>query len=204
MYLLANSRIVFLLGRGLLTFFKDEIGRGTFKANFRSLIKTQEIVEDMSWAELIEEKARKYGDRTFLIYEDKEFTFRQMDENANRVANFLLTLGAGKGKGVAIIMGNCPQYLDVYIGSQKIGMYSIPINTSLRGDSLLYILNHSDAEFVVIDEEFLDAYKKIADKIEKRKTVIVNRSAPAGASALPQGMLNLSDAYSQVYSTNRI
>ena len=197
MYLLANSKIVFSMVRSLLTFFKDEIGRGTFKANFRSLIKAQEIVEDMSWAELIEEKARKYGDRIFLIYEDKEFTFRQMDENANRVANFLLTLGAGKSKGVAIIMSNCPQYLDVYIGSQKIGMYSIPINTSLRGDSLLYILNHSDAEFIVIDEEFLDVYKKIEDKIEKGKTVIVNRSPAAGSQALPKGMLPLSHAYDQ-------
>ena len=197
MYWLANLRITYLLTRSLLTFFKDEIGRGTFKENFRSLIKNREIVEDMSWAELIEEKARKYGDRVFLLYEDKEFTFRQMDENANRMANFLLSLGAGKGKGVAIIMGNSPQYLDVYIGSQKIGMYSIPINTSLRGDSLLYILNHSDAEFVVIDEDFLDVFKKIGDKIEKRKTVIVNRSASAGASSMPEGMLSLSDAYAK-------
>jgi crotonobetaine/carnitine-CoA ligase len=197
MYLFANSKNLFLIAKSLLTFFKDEIGRGTFRDNFRSLIKTQEIVEDMSWAELIEEKARKYGNRTFLIYEDKEFTFRQMDENANRVANYLLSLGAGRSKGVAIIMGNCPQYLDVYIGSQKIGMYSIPVNTSLRGDSLLYILDHSDAEFVVIDEEFLDAYKKIADKIEKRKTVIVNRSALAGSQSLPNGMLPLSHAYAQ-------
>ncbi|PKN53204.1 MAG: AMP-dependent synthetase [Deltaproteobacteria bacterium HGW-Deltaproteobacteria-13] len=194
MYLLANSKIVFSMVKSLLIFFKDEIGRGTFRANFRSLIKTKEIAEDMSWAELIEEKARKYGDRTFLIYEDKQFSFRQMDENANRVANYLLSLGAGKGKGVAIIMANCPQYLDVYIGSQKIGMYSIPINTSLRGDSLLYILNHSDAEFVVIDEEFLDIYNKIADKIEKRKTVIVNRTAPVSSSSLPKGMLPLSHA----------
>jgi crotonobetaine/carnitine-CoA ligase len=197
MYLLANSKNVFLVVRSLLTFFKDEIGRGTFRENFGSLIKNKEIAQDMSWAELIEEKARKYGDRTFLIYEDKEFTFRKMDENANRVANFLLSLGAGKGKGVAIIMGNCPQYLDVYIGSQKIGMYSIPINTSLRGDSLLYILNHSDAEFIVIDEEFLDVYKKIEDKIEKGKKVIVNRSALAGSHSLPKGMLPLSHAYAQ-------
>lgn len=197
MYLLANLRIAGSLTKSLLTFFKDEMGRGTFRANLKSMIKAQEITEDMSWAELIEEKARKYGDRTFLLFEDKEFTFRQMDENANRVANYLLTLGAGKGKGVAIIMGNCPQYLDVYIGSQKLGMYSIPINTSLRGDSLLYILDHSDAEFVVIDEEFLDAYNKIADKVEKRKKIIVNRSATAGKSPLPQGMLNLADAYRQ-------
>lgn len=193
----ANLRIVFSGFRSLLTLFKDEIGRGTFWVNFISMIKAQEIVEDMSWAELAEEKALKYGDRTFLIYEDEEFTFRQMDENANRMANYLLTLGAAKGKGVAIIMANCPQYLDVYIGSQKLGMYSIPINTSLRGDSLLYILNHSDAEFIVIDEEFLDVYKKIADKIEKKKTVIVNCSTSAGTSVFPQGMLNLAEAYKQ-------
>jgi crotonobetaine/carnitine-CoA ligase len=197
MYLMANGKLVFSFVKGLLTFFKDEIGRGTFLANFSSLVKTQEFAEDMSWAELSEEKARQFGDRTFLIYEETEFSFRQMDENANRMANFLLTLGAGKAKGVAIIMANCPQFLDVYIGSQKLGMYSIPINTSLRGDSLLYILNHSDAEFVFIDEEFLEAYKKIEDKIEKRKTVIVNLSAGAGASAPSRGMLNLADAYKQ-------
>ncbi len=197
MYLLANVKIMFSLSKGILKFFKDEITRGTFRENFQSMRKTKEIIEDMSWAELIEEKARKFGDRTFLFFEDKEFSFRQMNENANKVANFLLKLGAGRGKGIAIIMGNCPQYLDVFIGSQKIGMYSIPINTSLRGDSLLYILNHSDAEFVVIDEEFLDAYKKIADKIEKRKTIIVNRSIPADVSPLPQGILNLIEAYGQ-------
>jgi crotonobetaine/carnitine-CoA ligase len=195
MYLIANTKNAFLIVRGVLAFFKDERKRGTLKANIKSLIKAQEIAEDMSWAELSEEKALKYGDRPFLIYEDKEFTFRQMDENANRVANYLLKLGAGKSKGIAIIMNNCPEYLDVYIGSQKLGMYSIPINTSLRGDSLLYIINHSDAEFVVIDEEFLDAYKKIEDKIEKKKTVIVNRSPGAGVSALQQGMLSLADAY---------
>src|SRR4030042_6182038 len=174
MYLLANLRNAFLMTRSLLKFLNDERHRGTFKTNFRSMIKTQKIADDMSWAELTEEKARKYGDRVFLLFEGKQFTFRQMDENANRIANFLLSLGGGRGKGLAIFMGNCPQYLDIYIGSQKIGMYSIPVNTSLRGDSLLYILNHSDAELLVIDEEFLDIYNKITDRVEHIKHVIVN------------------------------
>jgi serine phosphatase RsbU (regulator of sigma subunit) len=45
-------------------------------------------------------------------------------------------MGRGRVKGVAIMMGNCPEYLDVFVASQKIGMYTIPINTSLRGDGL--------------------------------------------------------------------
>jgi crotonobetaine/carnitine-CoA ligase len=196
MYLLANLKNAFLMTRSVLKLLNDERRRGTFKTNFRSMMKTQEIADDMSWAELTEEKARKYGDRVFLLFEDKQFTFRQMDENANRIANFLLSLGGGRGKGLAIFMSNSPQYLDIYIGSQKIGMYSIPTNTSLRGDSLLYILNHSDAEFIFIDEEYLDVYNKIAGRLEKIKTVVVNRAAGSSAT-LPKGMLNLASAYSQ-------
>jgi carnitine-CoA ligase len=143
MYLFANIKNALRFTRAFLLFLRDERRRGTLRANFRSLAKTQEIGEDMSWAELIEEKARIYGDRPFLMFEDRTFTYRQMDENANRAANYLKGLGGGRGKGLVIMMGNCPRYLDMFIGSQKIGMYSIPINTSLRGDSLLYILNHS-------------------------------------------------------------
>ena len=67
MYLLANIKNGFKMARAALLFFRDEIRRGTFRANFKSLMKTKEIAEDMSWAELAEEKALKYGDRPFLI-----------------------------------------------------------------------------------------------------------------------------------------
>ncbi len=194
MYILANIKNGFKMARAAMLFSADEIRRGTFRANLKSLVKTKQIAEDMSWAELAEEKAKKYGDRAFLYFEDRIFTFRQMDENANRIGNYLLSLGGGRGKGLAIFMGNCPRYLDIYIGSQKVGMYSIPVNTSLRGDSLLYILNHSDSEYIFIDEEFLDVYNKIADRVEKIKHVIVNRT-PAGKAPLSAGMMDLESAY---------
>jgi crotonobetaine/carnitine-CoA ligase len=196
MYLLQNIRNILFFCSAIFRVSRDEIRRGTFRNTFRSLLKAKEFADDISWAELLEERVQKYPERVLLAYEDKEYTFMQMDENANRIANFLLSLGSARGKGVAILMGNSPRYLDIFIGSQKIGMYSIPINTSLRGDSLLYILNHSDAEFIVIDEEFLDVYSKIAGRIEHIKTVIVNRSPSSGGASLPGGMKDLSGAYS--------
>ena len=197
MYLVQNIKNIFFMARAITRFCRADLGRGTLRKNFRSLVKTKEIEEDMSWSELLEEKARKHPDRIFLIHEDRNFTFREMDENANRIANYFLSLGGARGKGAAIMMGNSPHYLDVFIGSQKIGMYSIPVNTSLRGDSLLYILNHSDAEFIILDEEFLELYNKIADRIEKIKTVIVNRPPSSEKLPLPKGILSLYDAYSQ-------
>jgi crotonobetaine/carnitine-CoA ligase len=188
MYKLMNIRIILWGTRSLLKFFKAEIARGTFWNNFKSLMKTKEIAEDMCWAELLEEKAKKHPEKNFILFEDKNFTYGVMDENANRIGNFFLENGGKAKKGVAIVMNNSPRYLDVFIGSQKIGMYSVPINTSLRGDSLVYILNHSDAEFLVIDEEYLDIFNKVASKIEKIKTVIVN---PAGDSIIASPVKNL-------------
>jgi len=195
MYAVQNVKNFFFLTRAIIRFCLADFSRGTLDKNLPSLIKTKNIAEDMSWAELFEEKAREYPDRVFLISNDRSFTFREMDENANRVANYLISLGGKKGKGVALMMGNSSRFLDVFVGCQKIGMYSIPVNTSLRGDSLLYILNHSDAEFICIDEEFLDVYNKIADRIEKIKKVIVNWQSSSEKLSPLKGATSLSNAY---------
>ncbi|MBN1498069.1 MAG: AMP-binding protein, partial [Spirochaetes bacterium] len=196
MYLLSNIKIALKIAKGATMLLLDEWRRGTLGVNLKSLMRV-EFAEDMSWAQLVEEKAARHPDRIYMEFEDRSFTYRQMDENANRVANFLKGLGAERGKGLAIIMGNCPQYLDFFIGPQKLGMYLIPINTSLRGDSLQYILNHSDAEYVVIDEEFLESYLKIAGRLEHVKTVVVNSADPTAKKPLPPGMVPMSEAYLQ-------
>lgn len=179
--------------KSVCLFSANEIRRGTFMKNIPGVPNT-EIIEEMSWGELIEEKAARYKDKVFLMFEDKTFTYRQMNENASRMANYFLSLGAARGKGVAILMDNSPRFLDIFIGIQKIGMYSVPVNTSLKGDSLLYILNHCDAEYLVIDEIHLDTLRKIADRIENIKTIIINPS-PASSGSHPKGYLILDDAY---------
>ncbi|MDD5711428.1 MAG: AMP-binding protein [Smithellaceae bacterium] len=179
--------------KSLLYFSANELKRGTFFKNIPGVPKT-EIIEEMSWGELLEEKAARYKDRVFLMFEDKTFTYRQMNENANRVGNYFLSLGAGLGTGVAILMDNSPRFLDIFMGIQKIGMYAVPVNTSLKGESLLYILNHCDARYLVVDDTHLETLGKIADRLENIEAVIVN---PAGASrpTYPAGYRVLDEAY---------
>jgi crotonobetaine/carnitine-CoA ligase len=179
--------------KSVFLFSLNEIRRGTFLKNIRGVPKT-EILEEMSWGELMEEKAARYKDKVFLMFENKTFTYRQMNENANRMANYFLSLGGGQGKGVAILMDNSPRFLDIFIGIQKIGMYAVPVNTSLKGDSLLYILNHCDAQYLVIDDTYLETLQKVADRLENIKTIIVNPSS-AKPEKYPQGYLVLDEAY---------
>jgi crotonobetaine/carnitine-CoA ligase len=195
MYTLKTILIRWKLILAALRFLGKEWQRGSLLTNLRSLIRKGEIASDMSWADLIEEKAREHPNRTFLVYEGSRYSYREMDENANRIAHYLLQRGGRRGMGVAILMANCPAYLDVFIGAQKIGMYCVPVNTSLLGESLHYILEHSEARFLVIDEEFCENYRKIAPRLSNIETVLVNGSQPHEGFGPPR-VSPLSEAYS--------
>lgn len=183
--------------RSASLFVADEFRRGTLLENLLSIVKARglSISADMSHAELLEERASKLGGETFLEFKDQAFTYREMDRNANRVANFLLSMGGGPGAGVAIIMKNSPRWLDVFFGLEKLGMYAVPVNVALRGDQLAHVLNNSDARFVVIDHDLLGHYHAVAEKLEKVKKVIVNaQRAPEGFMP-PVDMEDLGKAY---------
>jgi len=150
----------------------EEIREGRFVENFKARQKGD--TNDISWAQLLESRARKVPSKVFLLYEDESFTYREMDENANRMANFLLQHGGGKGKGLGIFMRNSPRFLDLFFGAQKIGMYLVPINPELKGDGLAYMINHSDIEVLVIDAELIESINLISDKFDNIKNIIVN------------------------------
>ncbi|MEW6553740.1 MAG: AMP-binding protein [Actinomycetota bacterium] len=193
-------QVLFIAWRGLRSgalFLADEMRRGTLPENLLSILRARglSIAADMSHAELLEERAEKIGERTFLEFKDWSFTYSDMDRNANRVANFLRGMGGGPGDGLAVIMKNSPRWLDVFFGLEKLGMYAVPVNVALRDDQLAYIIDNSDARFVVIDHDLLPHYLAVADRLGKVERVIVNaRGAPPGPS-LPAGMADLEDAY---------
>ena len=150
-----------------------------------------------NWAALLEEQAAKLKDKPFVyvVYQDRSVSYADMDLNANRIANFLLNMGVAPGDGIATLMNNSPQFLDVFFGIQKIGMYVNTVNTSLRGDELAFTIDNSDTKYLVVDYDLIDLYKSVADKTPQVKRVIVNTlEAPEGYK-VPEGMIDLKDAY---------
>jgi crotonobetaine/carnitine-CoA ligase len=159
--------------------------------------------ESSYWALELERQAESIGDKTFvyLLYEDRSITYKEMDQNANQFANYLLRIGAKPGDGLATLMGNSHQFLDVFFGIQKIGMYINTVNTSLRGEGLIFIIDNSDAKFLVVDYDKVDLYRSIESEIPQVKYVIVNTLEAPLDYAVPKGMLDLRNAYKSDVST---
>ncbi|MBI9077280.1 MAG: AMP-binding protein [Desulfatibacillum sp.] len=154
-------------------FLGAEAKRGSLVENLAGL-RQGGMTKDMAWSELLEEKARKHPDRTMLRYKEERLTYMEMDDNANRTANFLLKLGARQKMGIGIFMRNSPRFLDLFFAAQKLGMYVVPINCELRGDGLQYVINHSDVQLIACDAELLDPILAVRDQLENIRNIIVN------------------------------
>lgn len=123
---------------------------------------------------ILEDRATQYGDRQFLNFAgERTISYAALNETANRFANGLLELGLSKDSKVAIMLPNCPEYLFVLFGAAKIGAISVPINTAYKGPLLEHLLNNSDAELLVIDEQYLSGINEIQDSLGKLKTVLL-------------------------------
>ena len=153
--------------------------------------------ESSYWSLELERQAESIGGKTFvyLVYKDCSITYKEMDENANRIANYLLGIGARPGDGLATLMGNSPQFLDVFFGIQKIGMYINTVNTGLRGEGLAFIIDNSDAKFLVVDYDMIDLYLCVEKDTPQLRHIIVNTLEAPKDYVVPKGMLDLRDAY---------
>jgi len=90
-------------------------------------------------AHMFENTTDRFPEKLALIFEAERLTFRQLDEAANQVANFLLGQGLKKGDVVAIDMDNKPEFLTTWLGVAKAGGCSSFINNNLKGmASLLF------------------------------------------------------------------
>lgn len=137
-----------------------------------------ELPGGLPWAKrtlgaMVEEQAVLHGDKPFLYFGNSCVSYRELDTNANKVAQGFLRLGVKKGDKVCHMMPNCPDFLVTWIGLAKLGVVEVPVNTALRGYTLEYIINHSEAEVLVVHEDFLEQIAFVQDELPKIRHLVV-------------------------------
>lgn len=113
---------------------------------------------------LLEQRAGEHPERVLLRWEADAYTYRQVDQMANAVANSLLERGVAPGDRVAVMMANSPEWVAVWLGIAKAGAVAVTINTAYQGDGLAYQLRDCGAQTAVIDEEFAPRLLGVADE----------------------------------------
>jgi long-chain acyl-CoA synthetase len=105
----------------------------------------------------IADHARRSAQSPALIVADGEtISYGQLHARSLRVAALLHEAGLRRGDGVAIVLPNRPEFLEVAWGSQLSGLYYTPVNTHLTFDEVAYILEDCEARALFIDSSMAD------------------------------------------------
>src|SRR5580658_8072135 len=126
----------------------------------------------------------------------RTWTYAELDAQSNRVANLLLSVGAGPGRKVLWCGPNSPEVVAVMSATRKIGAVAVPLNYRLTPEEALYVINHSDAEVAYVDYEHVPMFAALSGQLEKVRHIIAvggpNPETPA-AGRTPDGMLTDAD-----------
>lgn len=122
--------------------------------------------------QFLEDRVNLTPNKEYLIYHNEAITYESFNKNVNRSANLFSGLGIKKGDKVGIMLPNRPEFLYVWFGLAKIGGVMVPINTALKGEGLQYIINHSEARFIVSVQEFYEKLFFIKDNLTEIKGLI--------------------------------
>ena len=117
-------------------------------------ISPAEVSDTRFIFDAIREFAETRGDHTALIYADRRSSYSQLAQNMDRVANGLASLGLEPQSRIAMLAGNKDCFFEIWFGAALGGFVLTPINARLAPPEVLYIVNDSHAEVLIVDEPF--------------------------------------------------
>lgn len=116
---------------------------------------------------------REIPEKVALIFKDERYTYGQLLEMSNRLANGLIDLGVKKGDKVALLIHNVPEYTVCHFALNNIGAVSVSVNTRFVGREIKYIAEQSDAVAIILTSQFLGEYGAIRSDLNNIKAAIL-------------------------------
>ncbi len=113
-------------------------------------------------ADLFEQAADEWPDRTYVIDEHQQRTFAEMDARANRLAHYLAARGVGPGDHVGIFALNRIEWVETLWAVFKLRAIWINVNYRYVEDELANLFGDARLQFLVVEPEFVERARSVA------------------------------------------
>jgi len=128
--------------------------------------------------QLLQDKAEENPKKEAVIFEDRRITYEELNEKAERLANFLMKRGIGRDDKVAIWLPNILEWIVAWFAIPKIGAVVVPTDPWYKGGEIEYMFNDSDTRAVITTEEygkynFLDILEEKEKALDRVGTLIL-------------------------------
>ena len=101
-----------------------------------------------------------------IYYEDREVSYKELMEGANRYSHWFMKNNLKKGDVIALLMENRPEFLMAWIGIAQVGGTTALINTNLTEHPLNHSLSISGAKNLILGSELINNFNTTNDSIK--------------------------------------
>jgi len=146
---------------------------------------------------MLERTAREVPQQTAIVLGSRKVSYRELDENSNRIANALISLGTERGDHVAILMSRTPDWVINCFGVLKSGAAAVLLDAGAKAPELEPQLRESDSKILITEERFAPMLSSVLPSAPLLKHVLkidtepykqmVASSSPASPSVDIQG-----------------
>lgn len=109
------------------------------------------LISRVNVGDLLVRSAARAPKSLAIIDGELRFTYQALNEWVNRVANGLLARGYRRGDTLALMSGNCVEFIVVYFACAKLGLICVPVNLFWRFKELAYVLTHAAIKGIVVE-----------------------------------------------------
>ncbi|CAG5097119.1 Similar to SLC27A4: Long-chain fatty acid transport protein 4 (Macaca fascicularis) [Cotesia congregata] len=124
--------------------------------------------KNRSVADVFQQFVAKHPNKSCFVFEDREWTFQEIEDLSNKVAYVFKSHGYRKGDVVALLMENRPEYVAIWLGLSKLGVTIPLINTNLRKTSLLHCINVARCQALIFSDELSESVSEIASSLDAK------------------------------------
>ena len=165
-----------------------------------------EYPKDKTITELFEEQVEKTPNDVAVVFEDNKLTYKEVNEKANQLARYLREEKNIKPNDiVGVMLPRSIELISTLIGVLKSGACYIPIDPTYPEKRIEYMLENSDAKFLLTNEELfqklnfenrINVYSKEIKIQDYHNLKNVNTSTDrsyiiytSGSTGLPKGVV---------------
>ena len=100
------------------------------------------------------DNVHRHPDKVIFHYEGESWTFRQLEDFSNQVANCFIEQGFKAGDEVALLLESRPEYVGLWLGLAKAGVIAALVNTNQRSQILVHSVTAIKCKALIFGPEF--------------------------------------------------
>jgi long-chain acyl-CoA synthetase len=130
---------------------------------------------------MFERSLARGPDREALVFEDRRWSWSELDAAAGRLAASLAADGLVAGERVAMLLSNRPEFVTTLLAVLRLGAIAVPVSVREQADGLAYVLGQCGAAAIVFDDALADRLPAAGSPATLRLRLTSSQAAARGS-----------------------